>query len=52
MKLIVSLSILALLITGGTVYSNAQKDQQITEKGVVPTSQPEQKVAERGVVGA
>lgn len=52
MKWIVSFSILALLITGTAIYSNAQNDQQITEKGVVPTSQPEQKVAERGVVGA
>ncbi|MEK5136290.1 hypothetical protein NST39_19840 [Bacillus sp. FSL W8-0645] len=52
MKWIISLSMLALLITGVTIYPNTQNDQQITEKGVVPTSQPEQKVAERGVVGA
>ncbi|MFL0438744.1 hypothetical protein ACH0BG_19120 [Bacillus pumilus] len=49
MKWIISLSMLALLITGVTIYSNAQNDQKITEKGVVPTSQPEHKVAERGV---
>lgn len=35
MKWIVSLSILALLITGGTIYSNTQTDQKIAEKGVV-----------------
>ncbi|MFL0438732.1 hypothetical protein [Bacillus pumilus] len=52
MKWIVSLSIFTLLITGTAMYSNAQNDQQITEKGVFPTSQTEQKVAEKGVVGA
>ncbi|MER3123645.1 hypothetical protein ABQG71_21040 [Bacillus altitudinis] len=52
MKWMISLSLIALLITGTTVYSNAQNDQQITEKGVFPTSQTEHKVAEKGVVGA
>jgi len=37
MKWMISLSILALLITGATVYSNAQHDQQIAEKAVFPT---------------
>jgi len=37
MKWIVSLSILALLITGVTVYSSTHHDQQIAEKAVFPT---------------
>ncbi|MGN7283284.1 hypothetical protein ACTHP2_19400 [Bacillus altitudinis] len=51
MKWMISLSLIALLITGASIYSNTQTDQQITEKGVFPTSQTEYKVAERGVVG-
>jgi len=35
MKWIVSLSILALLITGASIYSNTQTDQKIAERGVV-----------------
>ncbi|MGX9725648.1 hypothetical protein [Bacillus pumilus] len=35
MKWMISLSLIALLITGLSVYSNTQTDQKIAEKGVV-----------------
>lgn len=35
MKWMISLSLIALLITGLSVYSNTQTDQKLAEKGVV-----------------